>query len=119
MKTEGYRANIGRKVRQERMKLGWSQEELAEKIDVHPSFIGQIERGLKTASFETLEKLGAVLGVKIAEFLETLAKAVGPVKPLGYERKITELVKGLSSREQAAIYQTIRYLLRRKRGLEK
>jgi len=54
MKTEGYRAVIGRKVRQERMKLGWSQEELAEKIDVHPSFIGQIERGLKTASFGRL-----------------------------------------------------------------
>ena len=119
MKTEGYRASIGRKVRLERMKLGWSQEELAEKIDVHPSFIGQIERGLKTASFDTLEKLGTVLGVKTAEFLETFVKTAGTAKPLGYERKIAEILKGLSDREQAVIYQTIRYLLRRKRTIGK
>lgn len=101
------------------MKLGWSQEELAEKIDVHPSFIGQIERGLKTASFDTLEKLGTVFGVKTVDFLVTLAKPAGPVKPLGYERKVIELLKNLSVREQAAIYQTIRYLLRCKRSLGK
>jgi|SRR3989339_907872 len=119
MKTEGYRAAIGRKVRQERLKLGWSQEELAEKIDVHPSFIGQIERGLKTASFDTLEKLGTVLGVKTAAFLETPAQNTGPIKPLEYERKIIELLRGLPVREQAAIYQAIRYLLRQKRRLVK
>ncbi|MFA6435103.1 MAG: helix-turn-helix transcriptional regulator [Elusimicrobiales bacterium] len=119
MKTEGYRANIGRKVRQERLNLGWSQEELAEKIEVHPSFVGQIERGLKTASFDTLDKLAAVFGVKTTDFLEPLAKAAAPAKPIGYERKISELVKGLSLREQTEIYKTIRYLLRRKRTLGK
>ena len=70
-------------------------------------------------SLDTLDKLGAVLGVKTAEFLETPAKTAGPARPPGYERKITELLKGRPAREQAEIYQTIRYLLRRKRSIGK
>ena len=37
---------IGRNIRKYREKKGWTQEDLAEKVDIHVSYVGQIERGL-------------------------------------------------------------------------
>ncbi len=96
--------------------MGWSQEELAEKADLHPSFIGQIERGLRSASFKTLERLGAIFGLKPAEFLEGGGDGAD-YKPQPLERKILGLIRGCSSREQQLVYQTIKHLLRQKRKL--
>jgi transcriptional regulator with XRE-family HTH domain len=119
MDISDYRSSIGKKVRQERLKHGWTQEELAEKIELHPSFIGQIERGIKAASFDTLKRLSLVFGVNSAEFLNE-----GDVKDPGgesqsVERKITNLLKGHTVHEQEAVYKTIKYILRQKRKLGK
>ena len=114
-----FRATAGKKIRQERRKLGWSQEELAEKADLHPSFIGQIERGLRAASFKTLERLGAIFGMKPADFLDSDHCKGEVYKPHPLERKIMGLLKGCSSREQQMVYQTIKHLLRQKRKLAK
>ena len=99
--------------------MGWSQEELAEKAELHPSFIGQIERGLRAASFKTLERLGVIFGLKPADFLEDGPAAGAAYKPHPLERKILGLLKGCSSREQQLVYQTIKHLLRQKRKLGK
>ena len=119
MNTSDYRSSIGKKVRQERLKRGWTQEELAEKLDLHPSFIGQIERGIKTASLDTLKKFSQVFGVKSGEFLnETGVKAhVHGTSPV--EKKIIDLLKGYKTHEQEAVYKTIKYILRQKRKLGK
>lgn len=119
MSETDFRAAAGKRIRQERRKLGWSQEELAEKADLHPSFIGQVERGLRAASFKTLERLGVIFGLKPADFLES-GRGEGEVyKPHPLERKILGLLKGCSSREQQMVYQTIKHLLRQKRKLAK
>ena len=118
MSETDFRAAAGKRIRRERLKMGWSQEELAEKADLHPSFIGQIERGLRAASFKTLERLGAIFGVKPADFLEGGTTGAA-YKPHPLERKILGLLKGCSSREQQLVYQTIKHLLRQKRRLGK
>jgi len=109
----------GKRIRRERLKMGWSQEELAEKADLHPSFIGQIERGLRAASFKTLERLGVIFGIKPADFLENGRGSGEIYKPHPLERRILGLMKGCSSREQQLVYQTIKYLLRQNRKLGK
>lgn len=119
MNNTDYRSSIGKKVRQERLKHGWTQEELAEKLDLHPSFIGQIERGIKAASLDTLKKFGQVFGIKSSEFLNE-----GDIKkPLSgtstVEKKIIDLLKGYTAHEQEAVYKTIKYILRQKRKLGK
>ncbi len=38
---------IGRKLRQFRQKKGYSQETLADRAGLHPTYIGQVERGEK------------------------------------------------------------------------
>ncbi len=101
------------------MEHGWTQEELAEKIDLHPSFIGQIERGLKAVSFGTLKRLSLVFGIKSAEFLNEGDRKGPSRKSQAVERKIINLLKGYTTHEQEAVYRTIKYILRQKRKLGK
>lgn len=42
-----------------------SQEKLAEKADLHHNFVGELERGEKTASSDSLLKIAKALGVKV------------------------------------------------------
>ena len=45
---------LGRRIREERLKLNLTQEKLAEDVDLSMAYIGQIERGeLAYAIFET------------------------------------------------------------------
>lgn len=46
--------DFGRRVRKQRIALGWTQEELAEKVGMSTSFIGHVERGSRKASLESL-----------------------------------------------------------------
>lgn len=114
-----YRLSIGKKVRKERLKHDWTQEELAEKINLHPSFIGQIERGLKTAGFDTLKRLSSIFGIKLSEFMREGDDMEPAHKPYAIEHKILNLLKGCTLHDREAVYQTIKYILRQKRKLTK
>ena len=119
MNTSDYRSSIGKKVRQERLKHGWTQEELAEKLELHPSFIGQLERGLKTASLATLKRLSQVFGVKSSDLLNEAELKTPARGASSVEKKIVDLLKGYKAHEQEAVYKTIKYILRQKRKLGK
>jgi len=119
MHNSDYRSSIGKKIRQERVAHGWTQEELAEKIDLHPSFIGQLERGIKAASFDTLKSLSLIFGIKSADFLNENDETEPRRESQTMERKIINLLKGYTAHEQEAVYQTIKYILRKKRKLGK
>ncbi|GIO88453.1 hypothetical protein J25TS5_53850 [Paenibacillus faecis] len=56
---------LGKRLRQERHKMNLTQEKLAEKIEVSDAYIGQIERGERSLSLETLVKLANQLGVTV------------------------------------------------------
>lgn len=61
---------FGKKVRDKRMKLGLSQEQLAARVGVHRTYIGMIERAEKNITLENIEKIAKALGIKIANFFE-------------------------------------------------
>jgi transcriptional regulator with XRE-family HTH domain len=61
---------FGKKVREERLKLGLSQEELAEKAGVHRTYIGMIERAEKNITLENIEKIAKALGIPIAALVK-------------------------------------------------
>ena len=52
---------FGRKVREERARLGLSQEELAGRAGVHRTYIGMIERAEKNITLESIEKIAKAL----------------------------------------------------------
>jgi transcriptional regulator with XRE-family HTH domain len=53
---------IGNVLRAKREKLAVSQEELAERAGVDRTYISILERGLKSPTVETLERICAALG---------------------------------------------------------
>ena len=46
---------------------GWSQETLALQAEINPAFLGHLERGLKSPTVKTLEKIACALDISMAE----------------------------------------------------
>ncbi len=61
---------FGRQVKKFRKDLKLSQEELAERCGLHSTYIGQIERGEKNISLESIQKLSRGLDISIAKLFE-------------------------------------------------
>ena len=62
---------VGQKVREERVRLGLSQEDLAARAGVHRTYIGMIERAEKNITLESIEKIATALNIRIADFFES------------------------------------------------
>ena len=60
---------FGKAVRRRRRELDLSQEALAERADVHRTYIANIERGELNPSLENIEKIAKALEMTIADFL--------------------------------------------------
>jgi len=63
---------IGAAIRKYRKKVGLTQERLAEKADLHPVYVGELERGEETASVRTLHKIAKALGVRLRDLVADL-----------------------------------------------
>ena len=63
---------FGKKVREERARLGLSQEELASRTGVHRTYIGMIERAEKNITLENIEKVSKALKISISDFFKGL-----------------------------------------------
>jgi transcriptional regulator with XRE-family HTH domain len=60
---------FGRTLRERRKELGMSQEALAFQSGYHPTYIGQLERGLKSPSLRALMSLSGVLKTRASELI--------------------------------------------------
>lgn len=56
------RIEFGRKVRQRRYELDLSIEQLAERADLHPNYLGSVERGERNIALENIIALAKALG---------------------------------------------------------
>lgn len=63
---------FGQKVRQERLKRKLSQEEFADIVGVHRTYIGMIERAEKNITLENIQKISKALGVKISDLFNNI-----------------------------------------------
>lgn len=63
------RAILAENVRAFRKEHGISQEELADRCELHRTYIGSVEREERNVSLSTLEVLAQALGVSVAELL--------------------------------------------------
>jgi transcriptional regulator with XRE-family HTH domain len=60
---------FGKRVREERLKKGISQERLGELAKVHRTYIGMIERAEKNITLTNMEKIARALGKKVNELV--------------------------------------------------
>lgn len=67
---------IGLKLRRIRLKRGYSQEALADRAGLHPTYIGQVERGEKNITVESLSKITTALGIPISAAFDDLPPQV-------------------------------------------
>jgi transcriptional regulator with XRE-family HTH domain len=70
-KATGFsRKSFGRAVRNERQKLGLSQEAFAERANVHRTYISSIELGKVSVGIEVANSLAVALGMKFSELVQ-------------------------------------------------
>ncbi|MFN7141104.1 MAG: helix-turn-helix domain-containing protein [Limisphaerales bacterium] len=60
---------IGEAIRHHRKRIGMTQEKLAEKADLHPVYIGEVERGEEAASVEALIRIAKALRVRLKDLV--------------------------------------------------
>ena len=86
---------LGKRIRDERVLLRLTLEQLAEKVDKSSNFIGQIERGTRKPSIETLVDLANALGTTTDNLLrDNVTAAID-------DRLIKEITTLLYSKDDA------------------
>lgn len=60
---------LGQVIREARTRRGLSQEALAEIANLNRGFLGEIERGVASPTFETLVKLSDGLGERLSNLI--------------------------------------------------
>lgn len=92
--------NLGKRIREARLRQGMSQEELSEKCSINPSYIGQIERGEKSPSLQTLYAIADGLHMDIRLFFAS--------PETEQELAIQRLVDTVSNRTPSEIHKMAR-----------
>lgn len=62
-------SRFGKRVKYYRIKQKLSQEKLAELSGLHPTYIGQVERGEKNCTLETAEKIAGGLQMPLTDLI--------------------------------------------------
>jgi transcriptional regulator with XRE-family HTH domain len=63
------RADLGRAVRRLRTAKGWSQEAFADRVELHRTYMGSVERGEVNISLENIERIAKGLGLTAGQLL--------------------------------------------------
>lgn len=94
---------IGQRIRNYRTEKGFSQERLAELCGCHPTYIGQVERGEKNATLESIEKIASAMNISLSKLFEKMGEDSSDSIPL----KCYELVASKSKAEQEHLYKML------------
>lgn len=100
---------IGQRLRTRRMQLGYSQNLTSEKADLHPTYVGQIERGEKNATIESIEKLCRALELPMEELFANIVNGPSEYKPA---QKCYDLIINLPIADQKKIFAIIEEIIR-------
>ena len=72
VQASDYRVILGKEIRVQRKRAGLTQEKLAEKAELHPNYLGRVERGEETASVVSLRRIAKAVGVSLSELVRGL-----------------------------------------------
>lgn len=98
---------LGRRIREERRKKDLTQEQLAEDVNVSYPHIGQVERGERGISLETLINISNRLGVTVDYLLSDYIENEDE-----YLRQLwVRLVKNRTEKEQEMIISVVKAIV--------
>ncbi|MBO5907834.1 MAG: helix-turn-helix transcriptional regulator [Clostridia bacterium] len=96
---------LGQRIRNYRVAKGFSQERLAEISGCHPTYIGQIERGEKNATIESITKISMALDVSLSTLFDKLTNDGTDKESIPL--LCYELLSRKSREEQEKLYQIL------------
>ena len=99
---------IGERIRNYRNHEGLNQEQLAERCGLHATYIGQLERGEKNATLESIEKIVKGLNISFETLFEKIQ--VGEFKN-NVASQCYSQIDSLNEKEQIAIYELIQKII--------
>ena len=102
---------IGQRIRSYRSQSGISQEELAEKCGLHPTYIGQVERGEKNATLESISKIANGLNLSLSKLFENISSDEDNEN---YPAEAYDLVLFLPVDEQEKLLKIIKMIIQMK-----
>jgi XRE family transcriptional regulator, regulator of sulfur utilization len=70
--AKDYRALLGATIRKCRKHANLTLETLAEKADLHPNFLGRVERGEEYISLSALRRIAKPLNVRVRDLVADL-----------------------------------------------
>ncbi|MBQ8907285.1 MAG: helix-turn-helix domain-containing protein [Clostridia bacterium] len=96
---------VGQRIRNYRTARGWSQEKLAELSGCHHTYVGQLERGEKNATIESIERISTALGVPLSTLFEKLGAQENT--PQSIPLACYEFLLSKTAEEQEHIYRIL------------
>lgn len=85
---------LGQRIREQRRAKGWTMEQLSEKIEVSPNYVGEIERGGKVPSLETFIRIVEVLEVSADVLIRDSVAPASHVADDELSQKLRQLTPG-------------------------
>jgi transcriptional regulator with XRE-family HTH domain len=107
---------IGKRIKELRLKKGFTQAELAETVNLSINFISYLENGKKAVSLKTLEKITNALNIDFTKFFNfNLSR---PSLPSNAKKKQIEklnlYLKNRSANQVGALYDMARKIFKKK-----
>lgn len=100
---------LGERIRSERLRLKLTQETLAEHANISVSFLGQIERGERKPSLETVVEIANSLGVTVDYLLSDSYK----IAPKSLVDELAFLVREKSESEIKTVIEVTKTILKK------
>lgn len=95
---------VGQRIKMARESKNLSQEDLAEMVDLSPSHISVIERGVKTTKLDTFVAIANALEVSA----DTLLVDVVEHSVLGITNELYDMISGMQKKDQKRILNAVR-----------
>lgn len=103
-------AILGSNIRRYRKQVHLTQETLAEKLNLSQNYLGQVERGARSPSLSTLDRIAQVLKVEAHELFIPLGLVSNP--PQHAKRQLLKLLPRLSPNQLQVLADLARLLFR-------
>jgi Predicted transcriptional regulator with C-terminal CBS domains len=85
---------FGAEVKRRRTDLGMSQEQLAERADLHRTYVSDVEGGKRNPSLASIERLAKALGTSLATVFSSVERSLQPNGAEGSAAKALEILLG-------------------------
>ena len=96
---------IGQRIRNYRIQKNLSQEQLSELANCHPTYIGQLERGEKNATLESIQKVAKALNIPLSKKKKKIEEKQNEESiPL----QIYDFFSSKNKKEQKYLYQILK-----------